>query len=156
MSFVNVKNLFKKEGLENRITIHNQLSDTVEHAAQLIGCEPAQITKTMSFIVDGEPIVIGMTGDVKVSNSKYKAYFHQKAKMVPYEDVENIIGHEPGGVCPFATNDNVKVYLDNSLKRFNYLYTAAGQHDATLKVSLEELEKLSNFTEWIDVSQSKD
>jgi len=87
MSFVNVKNLFKKEGLENRITIHNQLSDTVEHAAQLIGCEPAQITKTMSFIVDGEPIVIGMTGDVKVSNSKYKAYFHQKAKMVPYEDV---------------------------------------------------------------------
>ena len=155
MSYSNVKNFFDKNGIGDRIVVHKQASDTVEHAAEAIGCKPAQITKTMSFIVNDSPIVIGMTGDVKVSNSKYKSYFHQKAKMVPWDDVEEIVGHEPGGVCPFAVNDNVKVYLDVSLKRFDYIYAAAGQHDATIGMSISELEKYSNFIEWIDVCQER-
>ena len=134
---------------------HNQICDTVEYAAQTIGCLPAQITKTMSFMLDEGPIVVGMTGDVKVSNPKFKAYFHQKAKMIQWEEVQDIIGHEPGGVCPFAVNDNVKVYLDISLKKFDYVYTAAGQNNATLGVSIEELERLSNCIEWIDICQEK-
>lgn len=155
MSYLDVKKYLEEKNMGDRIVIHDTPSDTVEHAAENIGCMPAQIEKTMSFIVNDNPIVIAMAGDVKVSNSKYKAYFHQKAKMVPWDEVENIIGHIPGGVCPFAVNQNVKVYLDNSLKRFEYVYAAAGKPDATIGVSIEELENLSNYVEWIDVTEER-
>lgn len=101
MSYENVKKYFENLGLSKRIITRDNI-DTVTHAAKVIGCEEARIAKTMSFIVKDEPLVIVMSGDAKIDNAKYKAYFHQKAKMIAYEDVETIIGHPPGGVCPFA------------------------------------------------------
>lgn len=153
MSFENVKNYFEKFGMGDRCVLQEQSSDTVEHAAQAIGCLPAQIAKTMSFMVADEPVMIVMAGDVKVHNSKYKAFFHQKAAMIPFDKVEELTGHMPGGVCPFARNEGIKVYLDISLKRFDIVYAAAGSPNGTIGLSIEELEKYSGYEEWIDVAK---
>lgn len=150
MSYENVKAYLKEIGLEERLVIRDNI-DTVEHAAQVIGCEEERIAKTMSFLVKDEPIVIVMAGDAKVNNALYKAQFHQKAKMVPYQDVEEIIGHMPGGVCPFALKDNVKVYLDVSLKRFQTVHAAGGSANSTIELSNEELEKYTHYVAWVDV-----
>lgn len=150
MSYEKVKEYLKSVGLEDRLIIRDNI-DTVEHAAQTIGCEKERIAKTMSFLVKNEPIVIVMAGDAKVDNASYKAKFHQKAKMISYQDVEEIVGHMPGGVCPFALNDHVKVYLDISLKRFETVHAAGGSANSTVELSNEELEKYTNYVEWIDV-----
>lgn len=150
MSYEKVKEYFKSVRLEDRLKIRDNI-DTVEHAAQVIGCEEERIAKTISFLLKDEPIVIVMAGDTKVNNASYKAKFHQKAKMVPYQDVEEIIGHMPGGVCPFALNNNVKVYLDVSLKRFETVHAVGGSANSTIELSNEELEKYTNYVEWIDV-----
>ncbi len=150
MSLKKVQELFKNHNLEHLIDIH-EVSDTVIHAAQSIGCKPEEIAKTMSFYLNEEPIVICMAGDAKVSNSKYKAYFHEKAKMIPLEEVEKETGHEVGGVTPFACNSNVKVYLDISLLRFKVVYAAAGSKDSSVGVTKEILENLTNYVAWIDV-----
>ena len=131
-------------------------SDTVEHAAQAIGCIPAQIAKTMSFLAAEQPIMIVMAGDAKVHNSKYKSFFHQKAAMIPWDSVEALTGHMPGGVCPFARKEGIKVYLDVSLKRFEIVYAAAGAPNGTIGLSIEELEKYSGFEEWIDIAKDWD
>lgn len=139
-------------GMGDRLTIHAVECDTVEHAAETIGCKPAHIAKTMSFLVDEEhPIVIVCAGDAKIKNAKYKAFFGKKAKMVPFEDVERVIGHEPGGVCPFGVCEGVKTYLDISLQRFPVVHAAAGARNATVSLSPDELATAVAAVEWVDL-----
>lgn len=153
MAYERVQAYFDSMNMGELVTVHETPCDTVTHAAQNIGCEEAQIAKTMSFLVDDRPIVIVSTGDVKIKNNKYKSYFHKKAKMVPWDQVEEIIGHEPGGVCPFAVKDGVKVYLDISLKKFADVHAAAGNPSATVHLTIEQLEQTSGMVEWIDVCE---
>ena len=156
MSFENVKRYFDEFGMGDRCVLQEHVSDTVEHAAQAIGCIPAQIAKTMSFLVAEEPVMIVMAGDAKVHNSKYKAFFHQKAAMIPWDQVEALTGHMPGGVCPFARNEGIKVYLDVSMKRFEIVYAAAGAPNGTIGLSIEELEKYSGCEQWVDIAKDWD
>lgn len=156
MSFENVKNFFEEFGMADRCVLQEHTSDTVEHAAQAIGCIPAQIAKTMSFLVADEPVMIVMAGDAKVHNAKYKAFFHQKASMIPWDKVEELTGHMPGGVCPFARKEGIKVYLDVSMKRFDIVYAAAGAPNGTIGLTIEELEKCSGYEEWVDVAKDWD
>lgn len=156
MSFENVKKYFDEFGMGDRCILQEHSSDTVEHAAQAIGCIPAQIAKTMSFIVEDKPIMIVMAGDAKVHNAKYKAHFQKKASMVPWDKCEEMTGHMPGGVCPFARNEGIKVYLDASLKRFEIVYAAAGSPNGTIGLTIEELEKYSGYEEWVDVAKDWD
>lgn len=151
MSLERVKAHFAGSKYEERITIQKTLSDTVEHAAEVIGCKPEEIAKTMSFLVDEQPILIVCAGDGKISNPKYRAFFHKKAAMIKWEQVEEYIGHAPGGVCPFGIKEGVKVYLDNSLLRFKTVYAAAGEANATIALSPEELFETSGAIQWIDV-----
>ena len=151
MSLELVKAHFKGSKYEERITIQPTLSDTVEHAAEVIGCKPEEIAKTMSFLVDEQPILIVCAGDGKISNPKYRAVFHKKAAMIKWEQVEDYIGHAPGGVCPFGIKEGVQVYLDNSLLRFTTVYAAAGEPNATIALSPKELFETSGAIRWIDV-----
>ncbi|WP_343252631.1 YbaK/EbsC family protein [Ligaoa zhengdingensis] len=151
MSYERVKEYFKEIGLSDRITVQKLTGDTVEHAAEVIGCTPAEIAKAMSFLVNEKPVMVVMAGDAKVNSSKFKAKFHLKPIMVPHNEVENLIGHKPGGVCPFAVNEGVPIYLDVSMKRFTQVYTAGGIDTVTIRVSVEELERYSHAIEWIDV-----
>ncbi|MBQ7126529.1 YbaK/EbsC family protein [bacterium] len=151
MSFENVKNYFKKFNIDNKIQELELSSATVELAAKALDCHPQRIAKTLSFKIDEQPILIVCAGDAKIDNSKYKAFFQKKAKMLSPEEVKNLIGHEIGGVCPFATNNNVEIYLDNSLKRFNTVYPACGSSNSAIELTICELEKYSDYKEWIDV-----
>ena len=151
MSLEKVKLYFDTLGLGQRIHVLDQSSATVEEAAIAVGCEPERIAKTMSFLLGDDPILIVTAGDARVDNKKYKDYFHQKAKMIPGELVENYIGHAPGGVCPFAIPQGTKVFLDISLKRFAIVYPAAGTSNSAVDLSIKELEDSSGYTAWIDV-----
>lgn len=151
MSFENVKKYFEKAGLADRILVFDESSATVELAAQAIGCEPKQIAKSLSLLVDGSPIIIIAAGNVKIDNQKFKAVFHQKAKMIHGDLVEEYIGHGPGGVCPFAVKPDVIIYMDVSLKQNEIVYPAAGSANSAVRLSLKELEQLSNFKGWVDV-----
>ncbi|WP_094607288.1 hypothetical protein SPSIL_035900 [Sporomusa silvacetica DSM 10669] len=154
MSFERVKKYFDGVCLGQRVVEREQIGATVEQAAVSIGCEPARIAKTMSFFLDAEAILIVMAGDAKIDNTKYKACFQQKAKMIPGDLVEAYIGHFPGAVCPFAVTEGVRVFLDISLKRFDIVYTAGGSLTSTVKLSLEELETHSASAGWIDVCKA--
>ena len=151
MSLEKVKQYFDTLGLGQRIHVLDQSSATVEEAAIAVGCEPERIAKTMSFLLGDDPILIVTAGDARVDNKKYKDYFHQKAKMIPGELVENYIGHAPGGVCPFAIPQGTKVFLDISLNRFAIVYPAAGTSNSAVDLSIKELEDSSGYTAWIDV-----
>ncbi len=151
MSFEKVKEYFEGVGLGQSVVEREQIGATVEQAAVSIGCAPEHIAKAMSFFLGEEAVMIVMAGDAKIDNIKYKAYFHQKAKMIPVELVETYIGHAPGAVCPFAINEGVRVFLDVSLKRFDIIYTAGGNLNSTVKLSLEELEMHSSSSGWVDV-----
>lgn len=151
MSLEKVKQYFHEFGLEDRVKVLSQSSATVEAAAVAVGCESARIAKTMSFLVGDEAILIVAAGDVKIDNKKYKEFFHQKAKMIPFDEVEKYVGHAPGGVCPFVIPEGVKVYLDVSLKRFEIVYPAAGTGSSAVELSVDELAKYSKMQEWIDV-----
>ena len=155
MSFDKVKQYFESEGAGDKVLWLEQSSATVELAAAAIGCEPAHIAKTLSFLTDEAPILIVTAGDVKVDNKKFKELFHTKAKMIPGDQVEELIGHAPGGVCPFAIKENVKVYLDESLKRFEIVYPAAGSGNSAVQLTLPELEHFSGASEWIDVCKER-
>lgn len=152
MAIDKVRNYFKQYNIDNRIQEFDVSSATVELAAKALNTEPCRIAKTLSFIQDGNPILIVFAGDVKVSNSKYKAYFNLKARMLEYDNVEKEIGHAPGGVCPFAINENVSVYLDESLKRFQTVFPACGSSNSAIELTISELEKYSNYKCWVDVS----
>ena len=137
--------------MEERILEFDVSSATVELAARAVGCEPERIAKTMSFLVNEEVILIVTAGDVKIDNKKYKQYFHAKAKMIPFEEVEEYIGHAPGGVCPFAVKEGVRTYLDESLKRFETVYPAAGSANSAVRLTPQELEQCIENVTWIDV-----
>lgn len=154
MSLTKAKEHLKKYGLEDKIMESSVSSATVKEAAIALNCKEEEIAKTLSFIIDDKPILIVTSGDQKIDNSKYKAEFHTKAKMIPFNEVENKIGHGVGGVCPFGINDDVKVYLDTSLKRFKTIYPACGTSNSAVKLTIEELEKTSNYIKWIDVCKS--
>lgn len=151
MSFERVKQYFQSANAADHLLTFEASSATVELAAQAVGCEPARIAKTLSFLTEEGPVLIVAAGDVKIDNQKYKAYFHQKARMIPRDEVEAYIGHEPGGVCPFAVKDGVRVFLDASLQRFDIVYPAAGSPNSAAKLTLKELETLSQCCHWIDV-----
>jgi prolyl-tRNA editing enzyme YbaK/EbsC (Cys-tRNA(Pro) deacylase) len=149
-----VRKYLKQWDADNRIIEFPVSSATVELAAVAAGCEPARIAKTLSFMVDDYAILIVTAGDMKIDNAKYKAYFHTKAKMLAPDQVEEMIGHGIGGVCPFAVKSGVDIYLDDSMKRFNTVYPAAGSSNSAIEVTMEELEKYSGSTNWIDVCKS--
>lgn len=149
------ENLIKKGFDPARIIEFDTSSATVELAAEALGCDPEHIAKSITFSVNGEPVMILAAGDTKIDNPKYKAYFGTKAKMLTAAEVDELIGHSVGGVCPFGVNDGVKVYLDESLKRFETVYPACGSSNSCLKLTIAELEELSGYCEWIDVCKIK-
>lgn len=151
MSIEKGRAYFRAHGIEDRVLEFEVSSATVELAAIAVGVEGKRIAKTMSFLVGEQPILIVAAGDAKVANAKYKAQFHTKAKMIPGDRVEELIGHGVGGVCPFGINEGVEVYLDESLKRFETVFPAVGSGNSAIELTIEELEKYSNFKEWIDV-----
>ena len=151
MAIEKVREYFKGFGIEERILEFDVSSATVELAAEAVGCEGKRIVKTLSFLVDGNAVLVVCAGDTKIDNPKYKAEFHTKAKMLAFEDVERLIGHAVGGVCPFAVNEGVRVFLDESLKRFETVYPACGSSNSAIELTLEELEKYSNAEKWVDI-----
>lgn len=151
MSLERVKKYFEKFGVKDSIMEFDVSSATVELAAKALGCEEARIAKTLSFLVDEKPVLIVTAGDVKIDNAKYKSTFHTKAKMLKFEEVEPLIGHAVGGVCPFGVNDNVKIYLDESLKRFKTVFPACGSANSAIELTIPELEKYSSSRGWVDV-----
>ena len=155
MSIQKVREYFKQFGIEDRIREFEVSSATVDLAAIAVGVEGARIAKSLSFKVDDQPISIVVAGDAKVDNSAYKKYFHTKAKMLTHEEAHELIGHDVGGVCSFALPENVKVYLDVSMKRFETVFPAAGSSNSAIELTCDELEKYSsNFVEWVDVCKA--
>ncbi len=151
MAIEKVRNYFAGCGMADRILEFDSSSATVELAANALGCEPCRIAKTLSFMVGEEPILIVAAGDAKVDNAKYKAKFGTKAKMLTPDEVVQLIGHAIGGVCPFAVNDGVTVYLDESLKRFDTVFPACGSSNSAIELTIPELEEHSGYSEWVDV-----
>ena len=151
MSMEAVRKHLKKYGLDKRIREFKESTATVEEAAKVNSCEPARIAKSLSFIINDVPTIIVVAGDAKINNQKFKAKFKTKATMIAGSNVENLIGHPVGGVCPFGIKNNVKVYLDESMKRFETMLPACGTPNSAIELTLEELEKASNYIEWIDV-----
>ena len=155
MSIERVKKYFADFGIEDRVREFEVSSATVELAALALGCSEGKIAKSLSYMVDGSPIIIVVAGDVKVSNSKFKSEFSTKAKMLTFEEVENLIGHKVGGVCPFAVNDGVRVFLDVSLKEYDTVFPACGSGNSAIELTIAELEEYSNFVRWVNVGQEK-
>ena len=151
MSMEKVKAYFAQFGMEQRVLEFEVSSATVELAAQAAGVEPKRIAKTLSFLVGDSCILIVAAGDARVDNKKYKERFGAKAKMLAHDDVPAYIGHAVGGVCPFAVKEGVKVYLDESLKRFETVFPAAGSANSAIELTIPELEQYSKFDGWVDV-----
>lgn len=151
MAIEKVKEYFGELGMADRVLEFDVSSATVELAAQALKAEPCRIAKTLSFLVDGHAILIVAAGDTKIDNAKYKARFHTKAKMLTPDEAETLVGHAVGGVCPFAVNEDVTVYLDESLKRFATVFPACGSSNSAIELSIEELEKYSGYAAWVDV-----
>ena len=156
MSINRVKAYFRELGVEDKVQELAESSATVELAAQALGVEPGRIAKTLSFMVDGSPILIVAAGDVKIDNAKYKKFFGAKAKMLTPDEAVTLIGHAVGGVCPFAVNEGVTVYLDESLKKFVTVFPACGSSNSAIELTMEELEKYSLYKEWVDVCKLKE
>jgi len=151
MSLENVREHLERLGLGERLIKRELTGATVSQAAIAIGCAPEHIAKTMSFVVNGNPILVVTAGDAKIDNRKYKDHFSEKAIMVPSDQVETLIGHAPGSVCPFGIHEKVQVFLDVSLKRFDTVYTAGGCTHHTVTLRLDELEAFSDHSGWVDV-----
>ena len=151
MSIERVKAFFKQFDMEERVLEFEVSSATVELAAAALGCEPQRIAKTLSFMQGEGAVLICAAGDAKVDNHKYKERFGTKAKMLSFEEVEQMTGHAVGGVCPFAVKEGVPVYLDVSLERFETVYPACGSANSAIELSIPELEKYSGYEAWVDV-----
>lgn len=151
MAIEKVKAYFEQYGIGDRVREFDVSSATVELAAQALGCEPCRIAKTLSFLVEEKAVLVVAAGDARIDNPKYKAQFGTKAKMLAPDQAEALIGHAVGGVCPFAVNEGVTVYLDVSLKRFETVFPACGNSNSAIELSIPELEKLSGFSQWVDV-----
>ena len=155
MSIQRVRAFFGQRDMADRIREFEVSSATVELAAVAVGVEGARIAKSLSFKVEDRPVIVVAAGDAKVDNGKYKAQFHTKAKMLTHEEAHDLIGHDGGGVCPFALPEDVKVYLDVSLRRFETVFPAAGSSSSAIELTCEELERYSsNFVEWVDVCKA--
>lgn len=154
MSIEKVKSYFAAYHMENRILEFPVSSATVELAAQALNCEGCRIVKTLSFNVNGKAILICAAGDAKVDNAKYKARFGVKAKMLSHEDAADLIGHAVGGVCPFAVKEGVEVYLDESIKRFETVFPAAGSSNSAIELTIPEMECYSGYSAWVDVCKA--
>ena len=151
MAIEKVRDFFRGFGMEDRIMEFDVSSATVDLAAQALGCDPCRIAKSLSFITPDGPILVVAAGDAKIDNPKYKAQFNTKAKMMTPDQAVELIGHAVGGVCPFAVNEGVRVYLDRSLKRFDTVFPACGSSNSAIELTLEELEKYSSAVSWVDV-----
>lgn len=151
MAIEKVKAYFRKYGMEERVQEFDVSSATVELAAAALCCEPQRIAKTLSFMVGDQAILIVTAGDTKIDNAKYKAKFGKKAKMLTAEEVEMLVGHAVGGVCPFAVNEGVAVYLDVSLQRFETVFPACGSSNSAIELTIPELEQYSGYAGWVDV-----
>ncbi len=153
MALEKVKAYFEGTELEGKVIELEESSATVDLAAQALHTEPDRIAKSLSYLIDEKPILIIVSGLSRVDNKKYKAQFQKKAKMIPFEEVEGYIGHAVGGVCPFAVNEGVEVYLDVSLKKYGTVFPAAGSGNSAIELTIPQLEKFSGFTSWVDVCQ---
>lgn len=151
MAIEKVRMYFRERGIEDRVREFDVSSATVELAAEALHCAPQRIAKTLSFMVGEHAILIVAAGDVKIDNAKYKARFGKKAKMLSPEEVETLVGHAVGGVCPFAVNEGVEVYLDVSLKRFETVFPACGSANSAIEFTIPEFEKYSGYASWVDV-----
>lgn len=151
MSAEKVKKYLEDRGFLSRITIHDKTIDTVEHAAEQIGCSEAEIAKTLSFYVSEKPVVVVMAGDARVNSSKFKKQFHTKPHMIPREEVKAVTGDEPGGVCPFALPEDIPIWLDVSMKRFETVHPAGGDAFTSVAITPKELERVSGAIGWCDV-----
>lgn len=151
MAIERVRSYFKAYHMEDRIQEFDVSSATVELAAAALHCEPQRIAKTLSFMVDGHAVLVVTAGDAKIDNPKYKAQFGKKAKMLSPEEAETLVGHAVGGVCPFAVNEGVAVYLDVSLRRFETVFPACGSSNSAIELTIPELEEYSGYLEWVDV-----
>ena len=155
MALEQAKKYLTEKGYADRIIELEESSATVQLAAEALGVEPGMIAKTMSFLQGEQPVLILTEGTAKVDNRKYKDTFHVKAKMIPFGEVEEKIGHAPGGVCPFGINEGVEVYLDESLKQFETVYPAAGNDHSAVKLTIPELEQIAGAKGWVDVCKEQ-
>lgn len=151
MAIEKVREFFAKEGMADRIIEFEVSSATVELASAALNIDGARIAKSISLMLEGEPILVVAAGDAKIDNQKYKAEFASKAKMLSPDQCESLIGHAVGGVCPFAINEGVRVFLDVSLKRFDTVFPAAGSSNSAIELTIDELKKYSGFERWVDV-----
>ncbi|MCM1187399.1 MAG: YbaK/EbsC family protein [Lachnoclostridium sp.] len=156
MAIERVKAYFRQYGMEEKIQEFEVSSATVALAAEALHCEPKRIAKTLSFLVEGHGVLVVTAGDAKIDNPKYKAQFGTKAKMLSPQEVETLIGHGVGGVCPFAVNEGVDVYLDVSLKRFETVFPACGSSNSAIELTIPELEQYSGYVKWVDVCKTCD
>ncbi|MBQ8146665.1 MAG: YbaK/EbsC family protein [Clostridia bacterium] len=154
MSIERARTYLREYGLDGDIMEFDVSSATVAMAAQALNCQEAEIAKTLSFMVGDTPILIVASGDSKVDNSKFKAEFSTKAKMLAFESVEELIGHAVGGVCPFGVNEGVKIYLDVSLKNHETIYPACGSSNSAIKLTPEKLEAITKYEKWVDVCKT--
>lgn len=153
MSLDNAKQYLQKFGYEDRIITYDNSTATAKLASKALGIDVKKIAKTLSFMLKREPILIVLAGDFKINNAKFKTIFGKRASMLTPKENISLVGHAIGGICPFGINDGVKVYLDVSLKRFDYVYLACGDANTMIKLSIEELQKCSNFEKWVEVSR---
>lgn len=156
MAFEKAKDWLKQWDLDTKVMEFEVSSATVELAALAVGCEPARIAKSLTFRVGEKAVLIVTAGDQKIDNHKYKAQFGTKAKMLTAEEVEQFTGHTVGGVCPFGVGEDVTVYLDESLRRFDTVYPACGSSNSAVRLTLAELEQCSGYAAWIDVCKGKE
>lgn len=153
MSLEKVKEYFRAYGIEDRIIELSESSATVELAAHALNTEPCRIAKTLSFMLNDNPILVVTAGDVKIDNAKYRHTFGAKAKMLTADQAAELIGHAVGGVCPFGLNDGVTVYLDESLKQYETVFPACGSSNSAIELTIPELEKYSGYEKWVDVTK---
>ena len=154
MSIEAVRNYLKQWQIDDRIQEFDVSSATVELAAKALNCAPERIAKTLSFLVDDQALLLVTAGDAKVDNGKFKAQFHTKAKMLTPEQAVNMVGHAVGGVCPFAVNPGVLVYLDESLRRFDTVFPACGSSNSAIELTISQLEQYSGSLGWIDICKN--
>ena len=152
MALNEVKEYLKKFNADDRVVVLNESSATVSMAAHALHTTEERIAKTLSFKIDDKVLLVVLAGDAKINNSKFKHFFHEKAHMLPFDEVERLTGHPVGGVCPFAVKPGVEVYLDESLKRFETVFPACGSPASAIEVTIKELEEFSNPVGWTDVS----
>ena len=154
MSIEKVKAYFASKGMLERVMELSESSATVDLAAKALGVDGSRIAKTLSFSVEDQPVLVVAAGDARIDNAKFKAFFHTKAKMLSHEEAAKLIGHAVGGVCPFAVNAGVGVYLDESLKRFQTVFPACGSGNSAIELTIAELETHSGSLQWVDVCKN--